>query len=271
MKLSCSTLACPEWSLDEIIPRFREYGYQAIEFRGLGKELAVYNLPEFTTHAARTAERIRQGGLDISDFASSACMFDAEPAGRARHLEEVRRYVEVCRAFGAGVIRVFGGALKGTPPDQAIPIARDALWRMSDLAGDDVALAVETHDDWMDSDLLERAIASAGRANVGALWDLHHPYLFVGESPATTFAHIGPATISAHVKDSRRLADGQFEYCLPGQGDVPLAEMIQLLAAGGYTGFLTLEWEKRWIPALAEPEIALPAYAKYLAGILAAL
>jgi hypothetical protein len=34
--------------------------------------------------------------------------------------------------------------------------------------------------------------------------------------------------------------------------------------AGGYCGYAILEWEKRWIPDLPEPEIAFPQYVKQM-------
>ena len=37
-----------------------------------------------------------------------------------------------------------------------------------------------------------------------------------------------------------------------------------LLKAGGYEGWINLEWEKRWIPALADPAVAFPQYAARL-------
>jgi sugar phosphate isomerase/epimerase len=71
--------------------------------------------------------------------------------------------------------------------------------------------------------------------------------------------------VYTHVKDSLAVGDSQSRYVLPGQGgDVPLVEMIGLLKAGGYDGYLTLEWEKKWHPEIADPAQALPAYAQYL-------
>jgi fatty-acyl-CoA synthase len=35
-------------------------------------------------------------------------------------------------------------------------------------------------------------------------------------------------------------------------------ESIAALGALGYEGWLSIEWEKRWHPELAEPELALP-------------
>ena len=47
---------------------------------------------------------------------------------------------------------------------------------------------------------------------------------------------------------------------LPGRGEVDLGRAVKLLRQGGYTGYLSFEWEKKWDPALEEPEVAFPAY-----------
>ena len=51
-------------------------------------------------------------------------------------------------------------------------------------------------------------------------------------------------------------------YCPFGQGAFPIAKVLGILRKGGYTGPLTLEWEKQWHPDIAEPEEAFPAFAK---------
>jgi hypothetical protein len=38
--------------------------------------------------------------------------------------------------------------------------------------------------------------------------------------------------------------------------------MLALLIEGGYEGYATLEWEKRWHPDLPEPEEAFPRYVR---------
>ena len=269
MKISCTTLACPEWPLETILQRFAEYGYDGVDFRGLGAEMEVYRLPAFTTGAAETARRIARAGLEVSAFSSSARMFIADAAGREKGLAEVREYAGLCRAFGAPMIRIFGGALRQTPPEEAVEAAVAALGEMAQAVGEQVALAVETHDDWIRSGMLAEVMKRIDAPNVGVLWDLHHPYRLAGEPPQETYDNIGRFTIATHLKDSRLTAGGQHEPCLGGEGDVPLAEMVSLLIRGGYDGYLTLEWEKKWHPEIADPEVALPAYAKFMRKLLA--
>ena len=47
--------------------------------------------------------------------------------------------------------------------------------------------------------------------------------------------------------------------------------MLALLVQGGYDGWINLEWEKRWFPSLADPEVAFPQYAQTLRQYLADL
>ena len=95
-----------------------------------------------------------------------------------------------------------------------------------------------------------------------AIWDVHHPFRTSGQNMRECWDNIGTYTIDTHFKDSYvtdEVAEG-FKYCLLGDGDVPLREALQLLQAGGYGGYLTLEWEKKWKAYLADPSESFPQY-----------
>jgi hypothetical protein len=49
-----------------------------------------------------------------------------------------------------------------------------------------------------------------------------------------------------------------------GHGDVPHDEIHAVLQGGKYHGYYSLEWEKRWHPEIAEPEVAFPQFAEYM-------
>jgi hypothetical protein len=44
--------------------------------------------------------------------------------------------------------------------------------------------------------------------------------------------------------------------------------MRDLLIVGGYRGWSSVEWEKRWHPEIEEPEVALPQHLKLLSSWL---
>jgi predicted xylose isomerase-like sugar epimerase len=49
---------------------------------------------------------------------------------------------------------------------------------------------------------------------------------------------------------------------------VPVKRQIEALARIGYKGFYSFEWEKRWHPEIAEPEVAFADYATVASGYL---
>jgi sugar phosphate isomerase/epimerase len=239
-------------------------GYDAVDFRGLTGQMEIWKQDAFAGEAGATARRIAASGLAVSAFSSSARMYNPDAQTLDRSLEEVRQYANLCPVFGARVLRIFGGQVPDRPIARAIPVAIETLRRMAEIAGPEVTLAVETHDDWVRSSPLAEVISGVALPNVKVLWDLHHPFRMAGEKPEETYARIGRWVVATHLKDSRLVGQGKWTYVLPGEGDVPLEQMVALLKAGGYDGYLTLEWEKRWCPEIADPEVALPAWAKYL-------
>ncbi|MBI5726026.1 MAG: sugar phosphate isomerase/epimerase [Planctomycetes bacterium] len=263
MKISFTTLACPAWGLDEIVRRAVEYGYDGIDFRGMAGKMAIYELPEFSTGLEQTAGKIRSAGLAVSGLSSGAKLYDKNPAALDASVGEVARYAKLCEALGCRIIRVFGGKFEGMAKSGCIGTAVATLRRMSQAAKK-ITIAVETHDDWINCELLVELLDQAKVPNAGILWDVHHPYRFLGQPPRQTWDIIRKRVCYTHIKDGRSLGEGKYEYTLPGEGDVPLMEIASLLKSGGYKGWLTLEWEKAWIPQLPEPQIALPAYAAYL-------
>ena len=105
MKLSAMTLGCPNWDLDTILTNIKNYGFDGVDFRGIQKDLDITKMPEFTTHLAATAKRIKDSGLEVSGISSSLTVCD--PAKRAANVEEARRTIPVALALGAkNVIRI---------------------------------------------------------------------------------------------------------------------------------------------------------------------
>lgn len=118
----------------------------------------------------------------------------------------------------------------------------------------------------VDGELIDPDMPAAQRAQVGrtltaAVWDSHHPFR-LGESAADVYAALAPRILLAQVKDARRAPerpDG-WQLVLLGHGEVPVREMLALLASGGYQNWVSVEWEKRWHPEIEEPQVALPQH-----------
>src|SRR5699024_11928652 len=77
------------------------------------------------------------------------------------------------------------------------------------------------------------------------LWDVHHPYRMVHESPEKTWDVLGDRIRYTHWKDSylTEKAKQGYQLCLMGEGDIPLKKMYDMLQEKGYDGYFTFEWE----------------------------
>jgi sugar phosphate isomerase/epimerase len=267
VRLAFSTLAFPAAPLADAVALGRDCGYQGVELRLVDGELID---PAALDAAARS--RVRRtaaaAGLPIVAVDSSILLTGDDPG------PELRRFLELASDWESPLVRVFGGALPAPGPERAARLAAAAAVLEAaapDAARLGVAIGVETHDDFAASAVLAQLLALAGAPQVGAVWDSHHPHR-MGEPPADVYDRLGARLRLAQVKDARRAperADG-WQLVPLGQGEVPVREMLGLLRAGGYDGWVSVEWERRWHPELDPPEVALPQHMAVLRDWLAA-
>jgi len=77
------------------------------------------------------------------------------------------------------------------------------------------------------------------------------------ESPYFSVPVLNSKIAYTQVKDAT-LGPLGATYCKLGEGAVPVEKFITRLKGVGYTGYVTVEWEKAWLPNIAEPEEILP-------------
>ena len=259
-RLAFSTLAFPGTTLARAASLGSEYGYQGIELRLIDGELIDPSMPA----SARTTVRqtVAAVGLPIVAVDSSIRLTDEDPG------PEISRFLTLASEWECPLVRVFGGTLSDDPQvrqDQIKAAAKvlEAALPLAERAG--VAIGLETHDSFSSAAVVAEVLALVDSKWVGAVWDSHHPYR-MGETPQEVYDLIGQRVLLAQVKDARRAperADG-WQLTLLGQGEVPVWEMLDLLDQGGYQGWISVEWEKRWHPEIEDPELALPQHIELL-------
>lgn len=256
--LAFSTLAFPGQPLAKVAQFGRQCGYEGIELRLVDGELIDRAMP------AEERRRVKRdvGGLPVVAVDTSVRLTEEGP------VPQIKAFLELANEWEAPAVRVFGGKL----PEEA-RARREALAGAAKVLEDVVAdaerlgvvVALETHDSFSASRVVAELLALVPSAWVGAVWDSHHPYR-VGESPAEVYANIGERLVLAQVKDARRdVSDPSgWKLVLMGQGEVPVREMLSVLGRHGYSGAVSVEWEKRWHPEIEEPEVALPQHMELL-------
>jgi sugar phosphate isomerase/epimerase len=268
MKLSFTTLGCPDWDLDTIITNAVKYGFDGIDFRGCKNEMNIYKLPEFSDNVEETRKKLESAGLQISCFSSSVHLFSTEKL--QQNLSEIEQYARLCQIFDCSYIRVFGGSIGNADRSLAIQTVIEHTNKMVEIARKfNVKLLLETHDDWTACQHVKAIMDVLDREAAAVLWDVHHPYRTLGEKPEDTWKELGDRIEYTHWKDSRTEPenDKEFHYCLTGKGDIPLTEIYEICSKNHFDGWFTFEWEKRWHPEIEEPDIALPQYVQFMRSL----
>ena len=264
MKLGFSTLGCPGWGIEEMLGAARANGYDGVELRFYKGSLELPKaLADFPGGVTAFRRRFESGGVEICCVDSSVVLSAPEIS-----TSEGEEMIELALKLGAPYVRVFGGKVQeGEDRGACLKRAADKLARLGQRAARrGLTVLVETHDAFSSGAEVAELLDMAGEEGIGALWDLHHP-VSQGETPAETARLIGSRTYHVHVKDGKK--DGG--NVLLGEGDIPLRELVSELHRTGYKGYLCLEWEKAWMPDLAEPEVAFPHAARYLTELLGEL
>jgi sugar phosphate isomerase/epimerase len=257
--------------LEQAVAAARQYGYEGIELRLIDGELVRADMS--IEARRRVRELCTDAGIPIVCVDTSVRIAQPDPAERAEQVRDGLAFLELAAGWDAPLIRVFGGPPEGTDTAAARDAAIECLAPLAERGRAlGVAVVLETHDAFSGSAIVADVLAATPAGGAGALWDILHPFR-VGDLLDQTIANLRDRLLHVHIKDGRRPADGgpNWDLTLLGEGDVPTRDILGALHSIGYDGWLAVEWEKKWHPNLAEPEVALPQHAALLREYLAQL
>ena len=109
MKLSISTLVCPNWSWPQIVGAASAHGINGIDPRGLGHEIDVTKLPTFGAELEASMQLLPEHGLEMPCLNTSIALVTPAPERWEMMLAECQRYARLAERSGAKFLRVFGG------------------------------------------------------------------------------------------------------------------------------------------------------------------
>lgn len=266
MKLAFSTLGSPDWSLEDILSTAKDLGYDGVEIRGIGRELSAPSArPFLPEHIGDTMARFAGLGLEISCLTSGVRLNESYRI--ESHMADGRAYIDLAEKLRVPFVRVIGDS-GPTPTDIPLDKVAKRLGELADYAAPKgVTVLIETNGALSKSETMLALLDKTGAQNVAVLWDINHPVRNYGESAEYTWGKLKNHVKYLHIKDSVGGEDGP-EYEMIGYGDLPIKEVVGLLKADGFDGWLSLEWVKRWCLSLAEPGIVFPHYISYMRKLL---
>ncbi|NLL45484.1 MAG: AMP-binding protein [Clostridiales bacterium] len=263
MKLSFSTLGCPDFSWPDIYSVAKDFGFDGIEMRGLGDNIFDVHAKPFSDEGLPdTLRLLKKLRLEIPCLSSGCCLADAGKA--EENHKELMEYIDLAAKLDSAYIRILGdytAAPAGEVDDDLVVSELLRLIPYAEQKG--VTLLLETNGVYSNTERLAKLLSRAQSDAVGALWDIHHPYRYAGEAPEKTVQNLGAYIKFTHIKDSV-MEDCKVSYRMMGEGDLPIDDTMRALRSINYEGYVSLEWLKRYAPDLTDPGIVFPHYANFM-------
>lgn len=257
MKFAFSTLGVPGMPVPEVAALAAATGYQGVELRAHPEEPVHPGIG--ARERAAVAREFTRAGVEILTVAGYTQVAAAGDDDAVR--EDLTQLMYLARDVGASCIRVFPGG-GDQDPETADATAARRLGSAAEIAADlGLRILLETHDSHRTGAAVSRILGPVGHKNLGALWDVLHPWL-ERESPAATHAALGPYLSYVQVKDVSSAVD--LTPVPLGVGVLPLAEC---LAFADDDGWVCWEYEKRWYPQAAELPSLLAAGREHLESL----
>ena len=123
-----------------------------------------------------------------------------------------------------------------------------------------VCMLIKTVGIFADTGKLRKLMDEYACDELGALWDMHHPYRDFHETPDTTIRNLGGYVHHVHLRDS----DDDLNYNLIGEGTIPVQDMMNALSSIDYNGFISLEWKTEWMEDIPDREIIFAHFLNYM-------
>lgn len=255
MKIAFSTLACPQWSLEEVVTNAAELGYLGVEMRSFLSPIERMPSDPMSMDPGAVDRLFDAKGVTPLCLATGVKydkaidppligrIFVNEEAG----VSDTKAFVDLADRAGVKFVRVYGCDL---------PAAEPRTWSMRrvterlKLAGQtcrntDVRLLVENAGSFARAqdllDLIERVDSQWIGASYNILSATH-----AGDCPIEAVRLLGQ-----HLKMVRISDVDEDGYPVPlGQGRFPLAKFIRTLGEMGYEGWVVYEYPRHWDASL---------------------
>ncbi|MCX5642413.1 MAG: sugar phosphate isomerase/epimerase [Candidatus Omnitrophica bacterium] len=274
MKISFMTFSCPEWDLDTILKRGKEYGFEGIEPRAeIGHKHGI-ELGLGKAEIAEIKQKVRDSGLALPCLAVGTNYSASDDDVYRQAIENCKQHAILAGELGIGLMRVFGGLLP-EPKEENREKYYDRIAKGLAETGrfaheHGVTLCLETHDDFCRVKNVAEVLRRADAPGLSVNWDFTHS-IVCGDEPKEVYPLIKGQISHLHSRDCKYKGQGspwpvkkleyirgdiyqdwEYETVGLGEGDMPVREVMSIMLAENFSGFFSLE-KTDW-----KPEFSLP-------------
>ncbi len=256
-KLAFSTVACPQLTVEEVVRQAKEWGYQGIELRTRGLGGSDLASDPALTEPAKIVSVFEKMEIDPVCVSTEVSLHHRDSTRLYQATVQLKRDLELAAALGAKAVRIFADEVDlGEDRREVIQRVARNVHPLVDLAAElGVQILFENTPAfghakwwWWLLNLIEHPM-------IGVCWNVANAAA-VGELSSISVPNLNSRIKLVKVQDVQ-VGTGT-GYVPLGEGDVGIQDLIKRLMGIGYEGYLTVEWDRLWLPSLAPAEEYLP-------------
>ena len=252
MKLSFSTKGWHDSSFEDFCDVAQEFGFQGIELHNIHNRLFTDKDGAFHDYAAAaTSRRLFEKKLKLTCINTICDIGQNTDAA----VDEIITCVNIAKSLKIPFVRL--KAIEGN--ESADTVAR--VLPVAEEAG--VTLIIETVGIFANSAALRELLDSFACDNLAALWNMSAAYFTCGEKPDEVIKNLGAYVRHVHLNDAKCTDEG-IEFCLLGEGELPISEMMLALRSVNFDGFISLVWDPIWCEELDDMEIIFSQFVSFI-------
>jgi sugar phosphate isomerase/epimerase len=200
---------------------------------------------------AAAVDAVRGSGLEVSHLVLTGFYTMPDVESRITHTLHA---MEVAAALGAATVVVAPGRREGLTYEQTRDHVARALSTVFERSTSGMRLAIEPIVPWQ-SDYMNtlaealELVDLVGHPDLGVYPDTFH--LWRTGAMLEDIERAGPRIFGVHLNDARA---GEHFNCLPGDGELPLVEIVRAIEATGYRGTYDNEYMVDSAKAESEPD-----------------
>ncbi len=259
MKLAFSTKGWHECSFEQFCQVAGDLHFEGIELHNIYNRLFTDKEGAFHDYtAAATRRRLYENGLHIPCI-DTVC--DAAEGNTEHNVAEVSRCLEIAANLNIPCVRL--KAASTTDSAAADRVSALVSQMLPEAEEKNITLLLETSGLFATTATLRQVLDSFACDHLAALWNMAAAYFGGGESAEEVIKNLGAYVRHVHTNDAAAGADG-IEYCLMGEGELPIREMMLALRSVNYDGYISLVWDPSWCEELDDMEIILTQFVHYM-------
>ena len=257
MKLSFTIRNWKDTSWDEIFAQAKELSFGAIELHSaMNPAFFEKSGPFHKSSATATLRALQDEKLALANYATDLDLASDAVEENVARLREAIAFAKTMR-----IPFVSAAASNDENAKENVLACLEQVLPFCEENG--VTLLVETAGLFSVTAMLRDVMESFASDSLAALWDIHATTFDGEEDTETSIRNLGAYVRHVHIKDSRE-ENGERRFCLLGEGELPLKDMISALACVNYNGFLSLDWDPQWLPEVPIMDVIFSHYENYM-------